>query len=135
MSKTIRLQIITPQKPVLDKQVDFVALPAFEGELGVLPNHEPYITKLNFGTLRYKIGTEEHTFAIMEGIAEIANNEVSVFAEDAALQEEINEEEVRQKLEKAKDSLQNKDKSMDFEEAEKEIKKALLMLKVKSRKK
>ncbi len=131
--KKLRLQIITPQKPVLDKEVDFVALPAYEGELGVLPGHIPYIAKLNFGVLRYKTDGKEESFAVMGGFAEIAHNVVSVFAEDAALAEEIDEEEAKQKVAAAKASLTNKDADIDLALAEFELKKAILLLKVKKR--
>ena len=43
-NKKLRLQIITPQRPVLDKLVDFVALPAYKGEMGILPGHIQYLT-------------------------------------------------------------------------------------------
>lgn len=127
----IRLQIITPQKPVLDKEVDFVVLPASKGELGILPGHTEYITTLKYGVLRYKIGEETETFAILGGIAEIANNNVSVFAEGAVLQDEIDEETARQQLEKAKADRLKNDKAIDLEQADQEIKEALLLLKVK----
>lgn len=127
----IRLQIITPQKPVLEKEVDFVVLPASKGELGILPGHTEYITTLKYGVLRYKIGEETETFAVLGGIAEIANNNVSVFAEGAVLQDEIDEETARQQLEKAKADRLKNDKAIDLEQADQEIKEALLLLKVK----
>jgi F-type H+-transporting ATPase subunit epsilon len=131
--KNLRLQIITPQRPVLDKRVDFVALPAYNGEMGVLPGHIQYVAKLNYGVLRYKNGAEEGTFAVMGGIAEIEHNNISVFAEDAALENEIDVEEEKQKLAKAKAALSARDSDIDMELAEMEIKKALLLLKVKSK--
>ncbi|MCR5504412.1 MAG: ATP synthase F1 subunit epsilon [Elusimicrobiaceae bacterium] len=130
MSK-IHLQIITPQKPVLDKQVDFVVLPASKGELGILPGHTQYITTLKIGVLRYKIGDETETFALLGGIAEIEHNNVSVFAEGAVLQDEIDEETARQQLERAKADRLKNDKAINLEQADQEIKEALLLLKVK----
>jgi F-type H+-transporting ATPase subunit epsilon len=132
-SKQLRLQIITPQRPVLDKEVDFVALPAYNGEMGVLPGHMQYVTALNFGVLRYKAGGKEESFAIMGGLAEIEHNNVSVFAEDAALEDEIDVEEEKQRLAKAKASLSKHDNEIDIEVAEIELKKALLLLKVKNK--
>ena len=132
-SKKLRLQIITPQRPVLDKRVDFVALPAYNGEMGVLPGHIQYVAKLNYGVLRYKDGDGEGTFAVMGGVAEIEHDNVSVFAEDAALEDEIDIEEERQKLVKAKAALSAHESDIDMELAEMEIKKALLLLKVKSK--
>lgn len=131
--KKLRLQIVTPQRPVLDKQVDFVALPAFDGELGILPGHVQYVAKLNYGVLRYTENGVEEDFAVMGGFAEIAKDTVSVFAEDAALAQEINEEAEKQKLAKVKASLSSKDPDIDMELAEMELKRSLLMLKVKNR--
>ena len=62
--KKLKLQIITPERQVLDKEVDFVALPAYNGEMGVLPGHVQYVAKLNYGVLRYKEGDKEETFAV-----------------------------------------------------------------------
>lgn len=131
MSSKIHLQIITPQKPVLDKEVGFVVLPASKGELGILPGHTQYITTLKLGVLRYKIGEETETFALLGGIAEIEHNRVSVFAEGAVLQDEIDEETARQQLEKAKSARLASTKTIDLEQADQEIKEALLLLKVK----
>jgi len=132
MSSKIHLQIITPQKPVLDTEVDFVVLPASKGEMGILPGHTQYITTLRLGVLRYKIGEETETFALLGGIAEIENNRVSVFAEGAVLQDEIDEETARQQLEKAKSARMQSNKTIDLEQADQEIKEALLLLKVKN---
>lgn len=129
--KKLKLQIITPERQVLDKEVDFVALPAYNGEMGVLPGHVQYVAKLNYGVLRYKDDAKEETFAVMGGLAEIENDKISVFAEDAALAGEIDEAAAKQKLAQAKASLSKHDADIDIELAEMEIKKALLMLKVK----
>lgn len=131
--KKLRLQIITPQKPVLDKQVDFVALPAYNGEMGVLPGHIQYVAKLNYGVLRYIDNGVEEDFAVLGGFAEIAKDTVSVFAEGATLAQEVDEEAERQKIAQAKASLSSQDTDINMELAEMEIKKSLLMLKVKNR--
>jgi F-type H+-transporting ATPase subunit epsilon len=131
--KKLRLQIVTPQKPVLDKQVDFVALPAYEGEMGILPGHIQYVAKLNYGVLRYIDNGVEEDFAVMGGFAEIEHDNVSVFAEEAALAKEVDEEAEKQKMEKVKASLSAKDPDIDMDLAELEIKRSLAMLKAKNK--
>ena len=131
--KKLRLQIVTPQRPVLDKEVDFVALPAFNGEMGVLPGHIQYVAKLNYGVLRYKEGETEETFAVMGGLAEIEHDNIRVFAEDAALAEEIDEEAAKQKSAQAKAALTKHDADIDIELSEIKIKKELRMLKIKKK--
>ena len=134
MAKTLQLNLITPQKQLLNAvEVDFVALPALEGELGVLPGHIPMIVQLGYGSLRYKQDGKEEDFAVLGGFAEILPESVNVFAEGAGLADEIDEEEEKQKIKRAKESLSNKDADIDFELAEIEIKQALTRMKVKKR--
>ena len=134
MAKTLQLNLITPQKQLLNAvEVDFVALPALEGELGVLPGHIPMIVQLGYGSLRYKQDGKEEDFAVLGGFAEILHESVNVFAEGASLADEIDEEEEKQKIKRAKESLSNKDADIDFELAEIEIKQALTRMKVKKR--
>lgn len=132
MAKTLTLNLVTPQKQLLNGvAVESVVLPAAEGELGVLPGHLPMIVQLGFGSLRYKKDGKEEEFAVMGGLAEILRESVNVFAEGADLADEIDEEEEKQKIKRAKASLSNKDADIDFELAELEIKQAITRMKVK----
>lgn len=132
MPKTLKLNLITPQKQLLTNlEVQSIVLPAFQGELGVLPGHIPMIVQLGFGALRYKKDGQEEEFAVLGGFAEILHESVNVFAESAGLAGEIDEEEEKQKIKRAKESLSKKDADIDFELAEIEIKQALTRMKVK----
>lgn len=134
MAKKLILNLITPEKQLISNlEADMVILPAFEGEMGVLPGHEKMIVQLGMGSLRYKQGEKEEEFAALGGFAEILNNTVNVFAEGADLADEIDEEAEAQKLKRAKESLSGKDADIDFELAEIEIKQAIARLKVKKR--
>ena len=97
----IKLQVITPEKVALEKEVDFVALPAVNGEMGVLHGHIPYLTQLVPGALRARTGDVQELFAVSGGFAEIKRDSVSVFAETAELAGEIDAERARQAAEKA----------------------------------
>lgn len=132
MAKTLYLNLVTPQKQLLDGvAVESVVLPTAAGELGVLPGHLPMIVQLGFGSLRYKKDGKEEEFAVMGGLAEILREGVNVFAEGADLADEIDEEAEKQKIKKAKESLSRKDADIDFELAEMEIKQAIARMKVK----
>lgn len=134
MPKTFTLNLITPQRQLLDNlPVESVVLPALSGEMGVLAGHIPMVVQLGFGSLRYKAAGKEDEFAVLGGFAEILHETVNVFAEGADLAGEINEEEEKQKIKRAKQSLSNKDADIDFELAELEIKQALARMKVKKR--
>jgi len=135
MVKKLKLNLITPQKQLLTNlEVDIVVIPAFLGEMGILPGHINTLVQLSFGELRYKQDGKESEFAVMGGFVEVKDNVVNVFAEGADLAEEIDEEAESQKIKKAKEALSNKDADIDFELAEIELKRAITRMKVKRRK-
>src|SRR5215213_35107 len=53
--KRLQVVVVTPEKAVLDAPADFVALPMYDGELGVLPGRAPLIGRLGFGELRLQV--------------------------------------------------------------------------------
>lgn len=111
MAKTIQLEMITPEKVVLQAPAEFVVLPAHDGEMGVLPGHEPYWVELAAGEVRVTLGGGEHfqSFAIAGGFAEVVHDRISVFAETADLSHEIDVEREHQALEKAKAETRRQD--------------------------
>lgn len=87
-----KLTIVTPQKRiVLDQEIDEVSLPAFKGELNVLPGHSPLITTLETGVMRWKIKGQEmqSVAAISWGYCHISAEGVNILADIAKLPEEI----------------------------------------------
>lgn len=135
MAKKLLLNLVTPQKQLLtNMEVDMVVLPAFLGEMGILPGHVPVLVQLSYGELRYKKDGKEAEFAVMGGFVEVKDDTVNVFAEGADLADQIDEEAENQKIKKAKEALSKKDADIDFELAEIELKQAITRLKVKRRK-
>ncbi|MDT8287267.1 MAG: ATP synthase F1 subunit epsilon [Elusimicrobiales bacterium] len=129
--KRLLMDIVTPEKPFLqDREVDFVALPAEGGEMGVLPGHAPFAVQLRPGVLRYREGHTEETFAVMGGFAEVYKDKVSVFAEAAELAREVDEERARQEYASAKAALAAHAADLDLESAQASLKKAAVRLKV-----
>ena len=49
---SIQCVVVTPERALLDETVDFVALPMYDGELGVLPGRSPLIGRLGAGEMR-----------------------------------------------------------------------------------
>lgn len=102
MAGTLTVALVTPEKAALTESADFVALPAWAGEMGVLPGHEPFLVQLRAGEVRVKQAGAQKSFAVSGGFAEVLGDKVSVFAETAEMAEEIDAERARQALERAK---------------------------------
>jgi F-type H+-transporting ATPase subunit epsilon len=132
--KSLTLSVFTPERVIAEnKEVSFVALPAYEGEMGVLPGHAKIMVQLTSGTVRYESAGGTEKIEIMGGFAEVLNDAVEVFVEEAALRGQLDTEGARQEKAKAKKSLFAADADIDIEMAEIKIKKELLEIKKKSR--
>jgi F-type H+-transporting ATPase subunit epsilon len=79
----LKLRVVTPTRTVVESEADEVELPGELGYLGILPGHTPLITVLKTGVLTYRNGGDERALAISAGFAEIANDVVTVLADQA----------------------------------------------------
>ena len=75
--------VVTPESTVLDEQVDFVALPLFDGEIGIAPDRSPMIGRLGYGELRLVKGGQAQRFYVDGGFVQVAANVVSVLTNRA----------------------------------------------------
>jgi F-type H+-transporting ATPase subunit epsilon len=87
--KPLQCIVVTPERAVLDETCDFVALPLFDGELGVLPGRRAMIGRLGFGELRTVTGGQVHRYYVDGGFVQIASNVVTVLTGKAILATEI----------------------------------------------
>lgn len=80
-----RLQcvVVTPEKTLFDEAVHFVALPLYDGELGVLPGRSPLIGRLGFGELRTRTGDVVHRYFVDGGFAQVRDDVVTVLTSRA----------------------------------------------------
>lgn len=103
---SLHVDVITPEKLALSWDADSVVAPAADGLMGILPGHIPLLTKLGNGELRLKKGNETLYFAISGGFLEVKEkNQIHVFAETAALPQEIDIEKEKLEAKKAKEKL------------------------------
>ncbi|MFT5194395.1 MAG: F-type H+-transporting ATPase subunit epsilon [Candidatus Promineifilaceae bacterium] len=100
----IELEIVTQERKVYSETVDAVNLPGIMGRMGILPNHSPLLTVLDFGEVIIRRNGVEEYFAIGGGIAEVNPDKIIILADSADHAEEIDEqkaEEARHAAEKA----------------------------------
>jgi F-type H+-transporting ATPase subunit epsilon len=101
----IELQIVTPQRHVLQETVQAIEIPGKEGYLGILPGHAPLITELGIGILAYRKSGETRYVTIVHGYAEVLPDRVIVLAEISERAEEIDAEKARAEHEHAQAQL------------------------------
>jgi F-type H+-transporting ATPase subunit epsilon len=131
MSKTIRLEVVTPDRLVLSEEVDIVVATGTEGEFGVLHDHIPFLTTLQEGELRYRKDGNLHYLAVSGGFAEVLPDKVTILAESAEMAREIDVDRARKARERAEQRLaQAKREELDHVRAEAALRRALIRLKV-----
>ena len=115
MPDTFQLEIVTPEKKVVDTAAEEIQIPGKNGYLGVLPGHAPLITELAVGEITYRSGAEEQRFAVAWGFAEVLPNKVTILAETAERPSEIDVERARKAKEQAEQQLTSGDINVDVE--------------------
>jgi F-type H+-transporting ATPase subunit epsilon len=87
--RTVKCVVVTPERALVDERVDFVALPMYDGELGVLPGRAPMIGRLGPGELRIRHGEHIQRFFVDGGFAQVRADVVTVLTPRAQKAETI----------------------------------------------
>jgi F-type H+-transporting ATPase subunit epsilon len=121
MADTFKLEIVTPEKKVVDTAAEEIQIPGKNGYLGVLPGHAPLITELAVGeiTFRESSGSDsnEQRLAVAWGFAEVLPDKVTILAETAERPSEIDVERARKAKARAEQMLASGDATVDVERA------------------
>lgn len=129
MAGTFNLKIISPERVVLDAEVQQLTATARDGQLSILPNHEPLVTALGIDVLRYTEKGEEQTVSIIGGIMEVTPTQVTILSDAAELGLEIDEARAKQAKERAEaEKTQNREKQETYQ-AEVALAKAMARIK------
>jgi len=102
VSGTFHLSVVTPEQQALDAEVKFVALPAHDGEIGIMRHRAPLLVRLAPGVLRADTDGGPRTLYIDGGFAEMADNRLTVLTEAAVRPEELDAEAIQQELSAAR---------------------------------
>ena len=130
MANKIDLEIVTPERLVLKDEIDSLVLPAYEGQMGVLPGHAPLLAQLVEGELKIRRGEDVQVLAVSGGFAEVHPDNVKIFAETAEMEKEIDVERARLAAERAKKDLSQAATPQDIANAQAALRRALIRLRV-----
>jgi F-type H+-transporting ATPase subunit epsilon len=104
---SISLSVVTPEGEAFQGEADAVVLPGAEGEFGVLPGHEPFLTALRIGTVTIRqSGGEELTAAVSQGFAEVHEDGLSVMVGSCEFAHDIDRSRAEVAAERAKQQLE-----------------------------
>jgi F-type H+-transporting ATPase subunit epsilon len=129
----IELEIVTPDKLLVQEPVDEVEIPGTEGYFGVLPGHTPLLASLAVGELWYRKGQEKTFLSIAFGFAEVLPDRVTILAQLAERAEDIDISRAEEARKRAETRLSQPKSEIDYERARVALTKSVARLQVASR--
>jgi F-type H+-transporting ATPase subunit epsilon len=129
----IELQIVTPDRMIVQDRVDEVQIPGAEGYFGVLPGHTPLLAALTVGELWYRKGQEKTSIAIAHGFAEVLPDRVTILARLAERPEDVDVARAEAARKRAEDRLNHPRGDVDMDRARVALMKAVTRIQVSGR--
>jgi F-type H+-transporting ATPase subunit epsilon len=83
----MHVTVISPSASIFDGEAASVIAPAYDGQVGILPNHAPFMTLLGEGTLQVRAAGAEHRYRVKGGFLQAVHNTVRVVAEQISNEE------------------------------------------------
>jgi len=134
MPDTFQLEIVTPEKLVVNEAVEEAQIPGIGGYLGILPGHAPLLTELAVGIITYRAQGVTKSLSVAWGFAEVLPDKVTMLAETAERPNEIDVARAQKAKERAEQLLKSNDPQLDYERAQDALQRAETRLKVASEK-
>lgn len=125
----IHLTIVTPERKLVDQEVDEVVLPGTEGYLGVMEGHAPFLTTLRVGRIEYRRGGETSYLSVAWGFVEVLPKSVRVLADVAERAEDIDVERATEARGRAEERMRSGG-DIDWDRARAALEKAVVRLQV-----
>ena len=132
MAENIRLEVVTPEKQVVNEMAQIVMAPGSMGEFGVLSGHTPFMTSLNTGAIHYRDenGKDQYVF-VSGGFAEALPDKVTVLAASAEKMDDIDLDRARSAQKRAEERLEERSKEdIDFIRAKAALERSLVRIRL-----
>ena len=111
--ETFHCSVVTPERAVLEVEAQFAALPAHDGEIGILRNRASLLVKLDVGRLRIETPDERHVLYVDGGFAEMVDNRLTILTEDARRPDELDRQAAEASLAEARTMIIRDDASVE----------------------
>ena len=128
-NSTFYLEIITPERQFYIGPAEAIIFPAVDGEMGVYPGHEPVVTAIEPGELKFKTGGEWKPAAVGAGFAEIKPDYVILLVGFAERPEEIDLKRAEAAKQRAEERLRQKQSIHEYYHSKAALARAMARLK------
>ena len=112
-TRTIKFEIVTPERVVLSQDILQISVPTTSGEITILPDHIPLVSVLKPGVMELKLADNTaEVISVSGGFIEVMKDKVVILADTAERAEELDEERIKEahlRAEKLKEEARNVD--------------------------
>ena len=130
MAKTLHVDIVSAEQSIFSGEADMVIAPGEAGELGILPEHMPLLTRIKPGTVRILQpgGGEEEVIYVSGGMMEVQPDSVTVLADTSVRAHDLDEAKAMEAERLAKEALVHRTGAMEIAKAQAELAEAVAQL-------
>lgn len=129
MSQSIKLEVVTPERPVFSAEVAEVQFPtASRGYYGILPGHTPVMTEVGDGLLYYIQDGQKHWITVFGGFAEIGPDHVTILARESETMDTLDLERAEASRQRALKLLKDAQTEHDLAAAQAKLNASLIRL-------
>lgn len=122
MADALSFELVSPERLLLSREVEMVVVPGAEGDIGVLPQHAPLISKVRPGVLVvFENGQPTERIFVSGGVAEVTGDRCTVLADEAVPLDRLDRSQTEQQLSDARDDLTDAKTDLEREKAENAI--------------
>jgi F-type H+-transporting ATPase subunit epsilon len=133
MAETLKLEIVTPDGKAYSEDVEMVTLTGVQGEMGILPQHIPLMTRVVPGELVIRTGGRDLFLAVGEGLVQVTGARVSLLTDMAVAADKIDEAAAEEARRRAEARLREKVSDEEFAATNAALARSLAQLRVKRR--
>jgi F-type H+-transporting ATPase subunit epsilon len=131
MSATIQIEIVSTEKSLYSGDATMVVAPGVSGELGILPQHAPLLTRIKPGVLKILMEDgNQDLFYVSGGVLEVQPEKITVLADVAERGDDLDEERAQQARQAAEEKLASATPDLDYATAQAELARAVAQLQI-----
>ena len=129
MAKQMYVDIVSAEEQIFSGQAEMVIAPGEGGELGIMPEHAPLLTRIKPCTVRIQQGGQDsEVIYVSGGMMEVQPDRVTVLADTSVRAHDLDEAKALEAERQAKEALANRTGSLEVAAAQAELAEAAAQL-------
>ena len=131
---SFNVSVVTQVKKILEQEAGYLRLRTSEGDIGILPNHAPFVAELSMGKMEIESPNKDrrNIYFLSGGFLEISNNQVTIIADEILPIEEIDIENEQTQVEELKKELEKLETDEEKKKLQKKLKISLAKIEAKN---